>query len=68
MAAATLEFTGVNRLFETFDSTADAVSSFQQTPVYGFQHALGLAYSTPPNALQQPVRSEYRAAPSESTA
>jgi anti-sigma B factor antagonist len=70
MAAATLELTGVNRLFEIFDNTADAVSSFQQLPVYGFQHALGLAYSTPPsaNALQQPVRSEYRAAPSESTA
>ena len=69
-AAATLELTGVNRLFEIFDNAADAVSSFQQLPVYGFQHALGLAYSTPPsaNALQQPRGSEYSPAASEGAA
>ena len=46
-ATATLELTGVNRLFESFDTTTEAVLSFQQLPVYGFQHALGLAYSAP---------------------
>jgi anti-anti-sigma factor len=67
--AANLELTGVNRLFETFDNTADAVISFQQVRMYGFQPALGLAYSTPKGAnSQQPMRSEYAAAPSESTA
>jgi anti-anti-sigma factor len=69
-ATATMELTGVNRLFEIFDDATDAVNSFQQLPVYGFQHALGLAYSTPPssNMLQQPLRSEYSAATSESAA
>ena len=70
VAEATLEITGVNRLFEIFETVAEAVSSFQQLPVYGFEHALGLAYSAPPNsaALQQPVRSEYSAAPSHGSA
>jgi anti-sigma B factor antagonist len=69
-AAATLELTGVNRLFETFDNPAEAMDSFQQPPVYGFQHALGLAYSTPPlqNTLHKPLAPEYSTAPSESTA
>ena len=68
-AAATLELTGVNRLFEIFDNAADAVSSFQQVPTYGFQTALGLTYSPPlAKALKQPLRSEYPAAASESTA
>jgi anti-sigma B factor antagonist len=69
-AAATLELTGVNRLFQTFDNTADAVNSFQQLPVYGFQHALGLAYSNLPqqNTFQQPLGREYSTAASESTA
>jgi anti-sigma B factor antagonist len=69
-ATSTLELTGVNRLFETFDNTADAVNSFQQLPVYGFQHALGLAYSAPSqqNAFQQPLAPEYSPAASESTA
>ncbi len=69
-AAAMMELTRVNRLFESFDNSADAVSSFQQLPVYGFQHALGLAYSIPPRpeALQQPVRSEYSTAANESGA
>ena len=63
-AEATLEITGVNRLFEIFETVAEAVSSFRQLPVYGFEHALGLAYSAPPDsaALQQPLRSEYSAA------
>jgi anti-anti-sigma factor len=67
--ASTLELTGVNRLFELFDTIADAVHSFQQVPVFGFQHALGLAYSSPPqlNALPKPL-ADYSPAASESTA
>lgn len=65
VAEATLEITGVNRLFEIFETVADAVSSFRQLPVYGFEHALGLAYSAPPSStIQQPLRSEYSAAAS----
>ena len=69
VAEATLEITGVNRLFEIFETVAEAVSSFRQIPAYGFEHALGLAYSAPPSseALQQPLRSEYSAAASHST-
>jgi anti-anti-sigma factor len=68
--AATLELSGVNRLFESFDTTADAVHSFQQLPVFGFQHALGLAYSAPPqqNSLPQPLSPDYSSTASESTA
>lgn len=68
--AATLELTGVNRLFETFENTADAVNSFHQPPIYGFQHALGLAFCNPPqqNAFQQSLAPEYSTAASESTA
>lgn len=67
--AATLELTGVHRLFESFDTIADAVTSFQ-LPVNGFQHALGLAYSTPPkqSPSPQPLASKYSPAASESTA
>jgi anti-anti-sigma factor len=62
--ASTLELTGVNRLFEMFDNTSDAINSFQQLPVYGFQHALGFAYSAPPstNASPQALQSEYSTA------
>ena len=69
-AAATLELTGVHRLFESFDNTADAVTSFQQLPVNGFQHVLGLAYSAPPKTSpsSQPLASKYSPAASESTA
>ena len=69
-AAATLELSGVNRLFETYENTADAVDSFHQPPIYGFQHALGLAFSNPPqrNAFEQPIAREYSTAASESTA
>jgi anti-anti-sigma factor len=68
--AATLELTGVDRLFEAFENTKDAVNSFHQPPIYGFQHALGLAFSTPPqrNAFPQARAPEYSAAASESTA
>jgi hypothetical protein len=45
-AAAILELTRVDRLFEAFDNTADAVNSFQQLPANGFQQALGPEYST----------------------
>ena len=71
-AAATLELTGVHRLFESFDTTADAVSSFHHLPLNGFQHALGLVYSSPPklSPSPQPLAPKYPAAtaPSESTA
>jgi anti-anti-sigma factor len=68
VAEATLEITGVNRLFEIFETVAEAVSSFRQLPVHGFEHALGLAYSAPPSsALQQPLRSEYSAVASHGT-
>jgi len=68
-AAATLEVTGVNRLFEFFDTTTDAVCSFQQIPTYGFQHALGMAYSVPPASPEvRALPGEYPAAASESTA
>jgi anti-sigma B factor antagonist len=68
-AATTLEVTGVHRLFEIFDNIADAVNSFHQLPINGFQHALGLAYSTPPNpAFPQALPSKYPSAASESTA
>jgi anti-sigma B factor antagonist len=33
-AKVALELTGVNRLFEIFDTTADAVNSFHQIPTY----------------------------------
>jgi anti-anti-sigma factor len=70
VAAAALELTGVNRLFEIFDNATDAVNSFQQVPMHGFQPALGLAYSTPPraNALKPSLRPEYAPTASESTA
>jgi len=69
-AATTLELTGVHRLFETFDNIAEAVNSFHQLPINGFQHALGLAYSTPPklSPAPQPLASKYSPAASESTA
>jgi anti-sigma B factor antagonist len=44
-AAATLELTKVDRLFETFGSIADAVNSFYQLPVFALQQALGQEYS-----------------------
>jgi anti-sigma B factor antagonist len=44
-AAAILELTRVNRLFESFDHTADAVNSFQQFPADVFQQVLGPDYS-----------------------
>jgi anti-sigma B factor antagonist len=46
-AAAILELTRVNRLFEAFDHTADAVNSFQQFPGNVFQQVLGSEYSIP---------------------
>ena len=59
-AAATLELTGVHRLFESFDTAADAVDSFHQLPLNGFQHALGLAYSAPqPQPLPKIPPSDY---------
>lgn len=66
VAEATLEVTGVNRLFEIFPTVGEAVSSFRQLPVYGFDYALGLAYSAPQSsaAVQQPLPSEYSAAAS----
>ena len=70
-AAATLELTGVHRLFESFDTTADAVASFHHLPLNGFPHALGLAYSSPPklSPSPQPLTPKYPApSPSESTA
>ena len=45
-AAATLELTRVDRLFEVFGSTADAVNSFQQFPLKPFQPARGSEHST----------------------
>jgi anti-anti-sigma factor len=45
-AAATLELTRVDRLFEVFDSTADAVNSFHQSPLRAFQPTRGCEHST----------------------
>src|SRR3984957_20048697 len=39
-AAAILELTKVNSLFEAFDTAADAVDSFYQFPVHAFQPSL----------------------------
>jgi anti-sigma B factor antagonist len=40
-AAAILELTRVGRLFETFDSIADAVNSFHKFPAKPIEHSLG---------------------------
>jgi anti-anti-sigma factor len=45
-AAATLELTKVDRLFEAFDNTTDAVNSFHQFPVNALQQVVGPEYST----------------------
>ena len=45
-AAAILELTKVDRLFEVFDSTADAVNSFRQFPMKPSQQAHGSERST----------------------
>jgi anti-sigma B factor antagonist len=44
-AAATLELTKVDRLFETFNNIADAVNSFNQLPAFALQQALGHEHS-----------------------
>jgi anti-anti-sigma factor len=44
--AAILELTRVDRLFEAFDSTAEAVNSFQQFPIRPFQPTRRDEYST----------------------
>jgi anti-sigma B factor antagonist len=46
-AAAVLELTKVDSLFEAFDTTSDAVNSFYQFPVHAFQPALQPEYPTP---------------------
>jgi hypothetical protein len=52
-ATAILELTRVDRLFEAFDSTADAVNSFLQFPIKPFQQSHGHEYSTiGPGALR----------------
>jgi anti-anti-sigma factor len=45
-AAAILELTRVDRLFEAFDSIADAVNSFHQFPTKPFEPSLRHEYST----------------------
>jgi anti-sigma B factor antagonist len=45
-AAAILELTKVDRLFEVFESTADAVNSFRQFPMKPLPQALSLERST----------------------
>jgi anti-sigma B factor antagonist len=45
-AAAILEMTKVNSLFEAFDNPADAVNSFYQFPTYAFQPPLQPDYPT----------------------
>jgi len=45
-AATTLELTRVDRLFEIFDSTADAVNSFHQSPLRPFQPTRRCEHST----------------------
>jgi anti-anti-sigma factor len=45
-AAAILELTRVDRLFETFDNTADAVNSFRRFPTGPFQQGPGQEHST----------------------
>jgi anti-anti-sigma factor len=39
--AVILKLTGVDRLFETFENTADAVESFHRFPVQAFRHGAG---------------------------
>jgi anti-anti-sigma factor len=50
-AAATLELTRVDRLFEVFDSTADAVDSFQLFSLNPVQLARGCEHSTVPSGV-----------------
>jgi anti-anti-sigma factor len=45
-AAAILEMTKVNSLFEAFDNPTDAVSSFYQFPMHAFQPPLQPDYPT----------------------
>jgi anti-anti-sigma factor len=45
-AAAILELTKVDSLFEAFDNAADAVDSFSQFPVHAFQPPLQPDYPT----------------------
>jgi anti-anti-sigma factor len=45
-AAEILEMTKVDSLFEAFDSPADAVNSFYQSPVHAFQPPLQPDYPT----------------------
>jgi anti-anti-sigma factor len=45
-AAAILELTRVDRLFEAFDNTTDAVNSFHQFPLNTFPLVLGPEHST----------------------
>jgi len=44
-ATAVLEFTGIDRLFEVFDTNDDAVSSFSQPPIETVSH-VGVAHSS----------------------
>jgi anti-anti-sigma factor len=46
-AAAILELTNVDSLFEFFDTPADAVNSFYQVPVHAFEPALQPTYPSP---------------------
>ena len=44
-AAAILEFTGIDRLFEVFDTSDEAVSSFSRPPIEIVAH-IGVAHSS----------------------
>ena len=44
-AAATLELAQVDRLFEIFDNTVDAVDSFDKPPVYAFRQVPATGYA-----------------------
>lgn len=58
-ATEILELTRVDRLFEFFDSTADAVNSFRRFPVKPLQQALDSEYSTQLSPMRR-ESSEYR--------
>ena len=47
VAAQILELTKVDSLFEVFDSPADAVNSFYQSPIHAFQRPLQPDYAPP---------------------
>lgn len=57
-----LELTGVVRLFEIFENTADAIKSFYQIPGYEFQASIGPSIVEPDGEVISIARGEQMAA------